>query len=336
MKQDLNPSASEKIYILGAGAIGMALAVNLLRNGRSVAAVRTSNRNYSWETVRVSVECDQSLIIEAPLEMVSLSELERLGAGTFVITAKATANRFLASQLRDKKTTGPIVILQNGIGVESPFIDAGLPDIYRCVLYATSQEQQENFFRFRSVAASPIGTVIGDTQKLSDLVAQLSTPKFQFRVEESIEEEIWRKAIMNAVFNSVCPLLEVDNGIFCRDKMVAAIALEIVEETVEVTKRIGLNLEAKGLMEQLLLISERSDGQLISTLQDLNNGHETEIDFLNLEIARIAGEMTPKIAVSKTKILGDLIAIKSKIKRSVRLTGREDRVYGLKDHESIA
>ena len=312
----LNTSASEKIYILGAGAIGMALAVNLLRNGRSVAAVRTSNSNYAWETIQVSVECDQSLTIEAPLEMVSLSKLDRLGAGTIVITAKATANRFLASELRDKKSSGPIVIMQNGIGVESPFINAGFPDIYRCVLYATSQEQQQNFFRFRSVAASPIGTLIGDTQKLSHLVTQLSTPKFQFRVEERIKEEIWKKAIMNAVFNSVCPLLEVDNGIFCRDKMVAEIALGIIEETVEVTKRIGLNLETKGLMEQLLMISKRSDGQLISTLQDLKNGNETEIDFLNLEIARIAGEMTPKIAVGKTKILGELIAIKSRLKRS--------------------
>jgi 2-dehydropantoate 2-reductase len=316
MKLDLNTSASEKIYILGAGAIGMALAVNLLRNGRSVAAVRTSNSNYAWETIQVSVECDQSLTIEAPLEMVSLSKLDRLGAGTIVITAKATANRFLASELRDKKSSGPIVIMQNGIGVESPFINAGFPDIYRCVLYATSQEQQQNFFRFRSVAASPIGTLIGDTQKLSHLVTQLSTPKFQFRVEERIKEEIWKKAIMNAVFNSVCPLLEVDNGIFCRDKMVAEIALGIIEETVEVTKRIGLNLETKGLMEQLLMISKRSDGQLISTLQDLKNGNETEIDFLNLEIARIAEEMTPKIAVGRTKILGELISIKSRLKRS--------------------
>jgi 2-dehydropantoate 2-reductase len=316
MKLDLNTSTSEKIYILGAGAIGMALAVNLLRNGRSVAAVRTSNNNYAWETVQVSVECDQNLTIEAPLEMVSLSKLDRLSAGTIVITAKATANRFLASELRDKKSSGPIVIMQNGIGVESPFIDAGFPDVYRCVLYATSQEQQQNSLRFRSVAASPIGTLIGDTQKLRHLVTQLSTPKFQFRVEERIKEEIWKKAIMNAVFNSVCPLLEVDNGIFCRDKMVAEIALGIIEETVEVTKRIGLNLETKGLMEQLLMISKRSDGQLISTLQDLKNGNETEIDFLNLEIARIAEEMTPKIAVGRTKILGELISIKSRLKRS--------------------
>ncbi len=108
----------------------------------------------------------------------------------------------------------------------------------------------------------------------------------------------------------------MDNGIFYRDQVVAEIALEIIEETVEVTKRIGLSLDAKSLMEQLLTISEKSDGQLISTLQDLKNGRETEIDSLNLEIARIAGAMTPKIAVSKTKILGELISSKSRIKRN--------------------
>lgn len=183
------------IHIVGAGAIGMALAVNLVRGGRTVAAVRTSNRNYDWETIQISVQSHEGLTTEAPLEMVSLSKLDDLGGGTVVITAKAVANRFLASEVKDKKFNGPIIIMQNGIGVESPFIDAGFPDIYRCVLHATSQEQRHNFFRFRSVTASPIGTLVGDTQKLSHIVTLLSTAKFQFRTEERIKEEIWKKAI---------------------------------------------------------------------------------------------------------------------------------------------
>jgi 2-dehydropantoate 2-reductase len=111
MNLDQNTSVSEKIYIVGAGAIGMALAVNLLRGGRTVAAVRTSNRNYSWETVQISVQCDEDLTIEASLEMVSLSKLDSLGCGPIVITAKATANRFLASELREKKSNGPVIIM---------------------------------------------------------------------------------------------------------------------------------------------------------------------------------------------------------------------------------
>jgi 2-dehydropantoate 2-reductase len=321
MKLSHANSVPHKIYIVGAGAIGMSLAVNLIQSGRSVTAVRTSDSKYAWDTITIAVQCDKGTPAEAPVEMVSLSRLESIRDGIIVITAKATANRLIASELKQKEAIGPIVIMQNGIGVESPFIDSGFPDIYRCVLYATSQESEKNCYRFRSVAASPIGIVKGDAQKLKDLVEQLNTLKFQFRVEERIREETWKKTIMNAVFNSLCPLLEVDNGIFRRDPNVAEVALDIVREIVEVTKRIGLDFNEKALMEQLMMISERSDGQLISTLQDLKNGSETEIAFLNLEIARIAEELTPRVAVSKTKFLGELILLKSKIRESGKLAG---------------
>jgi 2-dehydropantoate 2-reductase len=310
---------TEKIYIVGAGAIGMSLAVSLINNGRRVTAVRTSKSKYCWNTVQIAVQHNEGAPMEAPVEMVSLSRLESVRDGIIVITAKATANRLIASELKQKKAIGPIIIMQNGIGVESPFIDLGFPDIYRCVLYATSQKKEENSFRFRSVAASPVGTVKGDARELKDIVRQLNTSKFQFRAEERIREETWKKAIMNAVFNSICPLLDVNNGVFCRDKRVADLAAEIVREMVEVTKRIGLNFNEIALMEQLLMISQRSNGQLISTLQDLQNGNETEIDFLNLEIARIAEEMTPRVVVSKTKLLGELILIKSKLQGNRKL-----------------
>jgi 2-dehydropantoate 2-reductase len=321
MEPSHTESVSKNIYIVGAGAIGKSLAVNLIHSGRSVTAVRTSNSKYSWDTAKIAVQCNEEMPIEAPVEMVSLSRLQSLSDGIIVITAKATANRLIAAELKRKKATGPIIIMQNGIGVESPFMDSGFSGIYRCVLYATSQEREENFFRFRSVTASPIGTVKGDARELRDIVEQLSTSRFQFRVEDRIREETWKKTVMNAVFNSICPLLGVDNGIFCRDKKVADIASEIIQETVEVTKRIGLDLNEKALMEQLLMISERSDGQLISTLQDLNNGNETEIEFLNLEIARIAEEMTPRVVVSRTKVLGELILAKSKLHANRRIVG---------------
>jgi 2-dehydropantoate 2-reductase len=306
---------ANKIYIVGAGAIGMSLAVNLIQSGRNVTAVRTSHRQDSWDTTKIVVQCNENPPMEASVETVSLSRLESLPEGIIVITAKATANRLIASELKQKKANLPVIILQNGIGVESPFLESGFPHIYRCVLYATSQEREENYFRFRSVAASPIGAVQGVGRELENIVEQLNTSNFQFRAEEKITEETWKKTIMNSVFNSICPLLEVDNGIFCRDQRVADIAVEIVRETLEVTKRLGLDLNEKALMEQLLRISQRSDGQLISTLQDLQNGNETEIEFMNLEIARIAEEMRPRVAVSKTKVLGELISIKSKMQR---------------------
>jgi len=60
-----------------------------------------------------------------------------------------------------------------------------------------------------------------------------------------------------------------------------------------------------------LNISEISTGQLISTLQDLNNKRKTEIEFLNLEIARIAKTHNQRSQIKITELLGKLIRIKS-------------------------
>jgi 2-dehydropantoate 2-reductase len=60
-----------------------------------------------------------------------------------------------------------------------------------------------------------------------------------------------------------------------------------------VTLKLNIGLSESELMAQITLITNGSD-QLISTLQDIRSGRLTEIEFLNLEIARVAASMEPK------------------------------------------
>jgi 2-dehydropantoate 2-reductase len=63
-------------------------------------------------------------------------------------------------------------------------------------------------------------------------------------------------------------------------------------------------------MESILLISRASDGQFISTLQDIRNHRPTEIATLNLAIAGMAGtEQT----IIQTRLLGQLTLLKSQL-----------------------
>ncbi len=299
----------ETIYILGSGAIGFPLAVYLANAGRGVVAVRTSRNDIPKGTITVTVHSGTERI-SAPVETISLSRLTNLD-GTIVITTKSYANKAIALELKDKAVNGPIVILQNGIGVEKPFLDAPFSPIYRCVLYITSQVTTEYEYRVRPITASPIGVVNGDESGLQKCVEALTTDGFPFRSEANIRREIWKKGIINSVFNSICPLLEVDNGVFVRDEEVANLAREIVRECVTLTDRLNMGLSESELMEQLMRISKGSDGQLISTLQDIRNGRQTEIEFLNLEIARVAASMQPKLHLPKTELLGKMILAKS-------------------------
>jgi 2-dehydropantoate 2-reductase len=228
-----------------------------------------------------------------------------------VVTAKSYANKSIALELKDKTVTGPLVVMQNGVGVEKPFLDAKLTPLYRCILYVTGQVASDNVFAFRPIVPSPIGTISGDESGLEECVQALTTEGFPFRAEADIQREIWKKAIINSVFNSICPLLEVDNGIFVRNKAVAELSREVVRECITLTNKLKLTLTEDELMEQILRISKGSDGQLISTLQDIRNGRETEIEFLNLEMARIAASQRPKVPLPRTELLGRMILAKS-------------------------
>lgn len=304
--------SQETIYVLGSGAIGFPLVAYLAHAGRSVVAVRTGRQDIPQSTVTVTVH-NETNPINTPVATVSLSQLTHLD-GLIVITAKSFANEAIALALQEKAAACPIVILQNGIGVEKPFLNAHFPQLYRCVLYITSQTQSEYVFTVRPITASPIGIIQGDESGLQQVVTTLSTDGFPFRSEANIQKEVWKKAIINAVFNSICPLLEVDNGIFVRDEKARNLAYEIVRECVTLTDRLGIGLIESELMEQLLRISQGSDGQLISTLQDIKSGRQTEIEFLNLEIARIAAQMQPRIHLPKVELLGKMIVVKSSLK----------------------
>jgi 2-dehydropantoate 2-reductase len=308
-------TSNNPTYILGSGAIGFPLATFLADAGRPVVAVRTSRTGIPRSSVTVTVRNGKE--ISAPVETASLDQLPTLD-GLIVITSKANANEALSQQLKEKGASGPVVILQNGVGVEQPFLDAGLSPVYRCVLYITSQGAGEYQFMTRPVTVCPIGTVEGDEDGLQQAVATLSTDHLQFRTEPNIEREVWKKAIINAVFNSICPLLDIDNGIFVRDETVAALARDVIRECVALTTRLNLDLTSGELMEQLLRISSGSQGQLISTLQDIRAGRPTEIEFLNLEIARVAAGLEPPVAVPRTELLGRMVAAKAMVSEDDR------------------
>jgi 2-dehydropantoate 2-reductase len=306
----------ETIYVLGSGAIGLSLAAYLADAGRAVIAVRTSRNDIGEGTITIAVH-NGAKRMSAAVKTISLAKLARLD-GTMVVAAKAYANKAIAIELKDKRATGPVVIMQNGVGVEKPFIDAHFSPIYRCVLYLTSQAASERDFTVCPIAPSPIGVIDGNESGLEKCVEDLTTDGFPFRSEANIQREIWKKAIINSVFNSICPLLDADNGVFVRDEETANLARGVVRECITLTDRLNMGLGESELMEQIMLISKGSDGQLISTLRDIRSGRQTEIEFLNLGVARVAASMRPGLHLPRTELLGRLILAKSLQQRILR------------------
>ena len=328
-----------KTYIIGAGAIGRALAVILQRRQREVVLVRASEAvrgsgaapdggaGSTGGTARVGaaapdapvspvspqrirVLLNDGILVEEEIAVRGLREIDYFD-GTVVVATKSYGNFALAEVLKDKVGEAPVVIMQNGLGVEEPFLRVGIGGVYRCVLFATSQYGREGEVIFKPVTASQVGVVAGSREVLEEVVAGINTPVFPFASTEDIRTVVWSKTIANCVFNSVCPLLETDNGIFHRNEEALGLAKRMIAECVAVAELDGVRLSAEEVTGRLLLISKASDGQLISTLQDIRNGRPTEIDTLNFAVARVAAAHGAEGIAPVTKALGELTKLKS-------------------------
>jgi 2-dehydropantoate 2-reductase len=297
------------IYIIGNGVIAKALAVTLTLNNRRVTILRGSIDDQAAITENIQVEAGDSLI-QAEINISTISNYEKLD-GIILLANKSFGNHTLAGKLQGKTGSSPIVFLQNGLHIENSFIEPGFTDIYRCVLFATSQSASEGKVRFKLVAASPIGIIKGSDETLQSIVDEINTAVFPFRTEEDIQTVIWKKVICNCVFNSICPLLEIDNGVFHRNESALEMAKLVIAECLAVAHTFKIQLSFQEVMDNLLSLSRMSDGQKISTYQDILNKRETEIETLNLAIAKVAGD----IPVPVTTLLGQLAKLKSDLSR---------------------
>ena len=300
----------QKIFIIGTGAIGKVLAVFLKAAGRDAILIKGHDHGGPEEVSSLQVRLTDDSQINATVRVTSINNLETLD-GVVVMANKSIGNSDIADKLKQKCGQSPVVLLQNGLNIEQPLMERGIQNVLRCVLYATSQPLTDTTLQFKPVAPSPIGCVSGDGALLEEVVQLLDTPQFRFSSEENIQTSVWRKVIANCVFNSICPLLDTDNGIFHRNEHARALAEEIIEECVAIAKRDGVDLHASEVLKTVLQISKASDGQLISTLQDIKKRRPTEIDSLNFAIVRAADRHGELKKVTKTKILGELIRLKS-------------------------
>lgn len=303
---------AERIFIVGAGAIGKVLAVFLARKGNEVVILRGSVDEFRQEIKKIEVVFADNTRAQAEIPVSSLNAYPYLD-GIVLLTNKSYGNEALAEKLSGKMNNSPVVLLQNGLGVENPFIAKGFSELYRCVLFATCQTIGENKIAYKPVNVSPVGTIVANATRLESIVDRINNPDFPFRSEPEIQRIIWVKAIVNCVFNSICPLVETDNGIFRRDSKAFELAGEVIEECTAIAQAMGVQVELKTIEEQLLLISEKSDGQNISTFQDIENRRRTEIDTLNFEIVRMAIALGKESSVVRTKLLGDLVKMKSEL-----------------------
>jgi 2-dehydropantoate 2-reductase len=302
------------IHIIGAGAIGKALAIALQHEGRPVQLWQIRPSGQLQPSLQFRMQLPDGQIIEEKIAAASLSASGQL-QGILLLSNKSFVNKELAILLKNKIKDAPIVLLQNGLNVEKAFIERAFPAVYRCVLMSTSQEETDGLIRFKPVSVSPVGITKGNGAELTHIVGLINSRHFPFRAEMEIESFIWKKAIINCAFNAICPLMEADNGLFYRNDYALNIAITIMKAGKALAARKGIILDDNEMKTALLQISKSSQGQEISTLQDIRRGRPTELENLHFEMHRIAVQEGCPELVREILLMGELTRLKSELSK---------------------
>lgn len=306
------PAQPFKIAIVGAGAIGSALAGQLALTGQPVALVARGARRVALLRDGLRLKDGAGHVQTAHPAIITPDQLG--DADLVVVAVKAQALPELLPQLAARMAPSALLMpAVNGLPwwyfKDTPQFDGTVlssvdPDgamlplfsaerLIGCVVYTRAAIHDDHdvvvhgrqALRIGSVAAGPAPQSLGD---------QLTAGGIAVSVESNIRREVWRKLVRNASTNLVSGLSGATLEQIGRDEGLVEIILGIGLEVGNLAARLGCPTEEP--IDAIIAELHRAGPHITSTLQDIRAGRTPELDALAdapLEIARLAGHDMP-------------------------------------------
>lgn len=276
-----------KVFILGAGAVGSSFGAALSRNHDvTLIGGKAHVEAVNSKGLSVSGDIDGTFHLKADTEIRSIPE-KTLVILTTKVQDSARAIDGIKNLLR-KDTV--ILILQNGIGNEEIVEHTAGKEvkILRGVLKVAVEFLEPGVVKFWSGR-----TIIGQGETAEEIVEMLNKCGLDAKLSENIDRDVWNKLVVNCVVNPLTAILRVTDDAIIVDSLKKT-RIEVVRECIAVAEAEGVVLAAD--------LAERIDRTVAgyknfsSMYQDITKRKKTEIDYLNGKIATLGkkhGILTP-------------------------------------------
>jgi 2-dehydropantoate 2-reductase len=266
-------------HILGAGSIGGLFACHLSLAKQTVSLVlRDAQSQLLFQQSPAGLrENDGYYQPTLSSELASQDgSIEKLLIAT---KAPQTLDAFASIQHR-LTTDSIIIILQNGMGIYQQLALLHPPEKLYCALSTEGAYQQQ---RFQWVHAGRGKTLIGQPQPGagSEPIQALFKTELSCHWSDAIEQAQLRKLAVNCAINGLSALHNCRNGELITNPSMHSKFQQLCDEISRGYRAMGEPELAESVYKEAASVVESTADNYSSTLQDIQRGNKTEIDYIN-------------------------------------------------------
>lgn len=286
--------AAERIAVVGVGPVGGILGAHLIRAGRDVTLIDIFQEH-------LQKICSEGLVIEGARELtaqagawcLSLAEAAEKGL-TFdlvYVCVKATVVRHVAAGLEAVLAEGGTVVsFQNGLDTEQGILALVGPEqtLRGAVNYAGNLADlgriRMTFFNPPNHLGAAVPGILAAEQRAREICQLMSAADLETVFSGNIQYEVWEKAIRNAGLMPVSALTGQNMAQVMGSARSLHLVEELLREEIAVAEAVGHSFGGD-FFDSTLDYYRKAGTHMPSMRQDVLDGRQTEIEFLNHKIA---------------------------------------------------
>ncbi|MEX2223444.1 MAG: 2-dehydropantoate 2-reductase [Candidatus Rokuibacteriota bacterium] len=299
-----------RVCVVGAGAIGTFIGLQLARGGARVSALARGATAAALRAHGFRLE-QGGAVLTAPVRVVE--ETGGLGPQELVVLAvKGPSLPDLAEKVRPLLGPDTVVLTaMNGVpwwffhGLGGPHegtavrsvdpegrIAAAIPlaHVVGCVVHATCSVRAPGLVRHGFgrglIVGEPGGGASGRVSALAD---RLTAAGFETTVSKRIQADVWYKLWGNMTMNPMSALTGATCDRLLDDPLLDRFTLAIMAEAAAIGDRIGCPIHQSG--EERNAVTRKLGAFKTSMLQDVEAGKPLEIDGLLTAVSEIGGRV---------------------------------------------
>ena len=291
--------SNQKIYVLGAGAVGCYFGGMLARAQHDVTFIARPERAQALNTLGLEMDCKA---FHETIQVKASSDLSTLKDADLVLLSVKSLDtaRTLAQVKSNLPSKAVILSLQNGVANVEIASKIITNPIYAAVVYVAAGMIGQSTMKHHGRGELLVGSIstpsTTDDENLQEICKLFEGAGVPCSVASKIKRDMWLKFLVNCSFNAISGIGQISYGEMVKSPGIVKLIEEITKEFLAIAALEDVNISMSEALAVNDSIATTMVTQVSSTAQDLAKGKMTEIDFLNgyiVELGKRYGVRTP-------------------------------------------